>query len=228
MLRLIGTIICRGLNSLLSLRNQPKEDQENNSPNDFVFGGKLRLPEEFFVAQKKEDKTLPTREFVKSLAQRVASFCYCSSGKTNGSSHLDSTLFNPIVTRVFVKDDVRRHSLQPAYRGPYLILERSFKFFVLGYGTYQDRLSIDRLKPAIFSMRSLNEGSEDVRACTVNLDKESIHSLSRQSEMFDDLEDTCSRTPPERHTEQPTLRDILHDNSTRNKHTSKGRPIDTL
>ena len=110
--------------ALLSLRNQPKEDLDNHSSNDFVFGGKLPLPGEFFVAQEREDETLPTREFVKSLTQRVASFRYYPPRKTNRSSHLDSALFNPQITHVFVKDDVRRHSLQPAYRGPYHILER--------------------------------------------------------------------------------------------------------
>ena len=211
--------------ALLSLRNQPKEDLDNHSPNDFVFGGKLRLPGEFFVAQEREDKTFPTREFVKSLAQRVASFRYHPPRKTNRSSHLDSALFNPQVTHVFVKDDVRRHSLQPAYRGPYLILERCRKFFVLDYGTHHDRVSIDRIKPAIFSMTSLNQESENACPLTANLDKESIHSLSLRSEMFDDLDDTCSPTPSERHAEQHTLHDNLHSNSTRNKHTSKGRPI---
>ena len=213
---------------LLSLRNQPKEDLDNHSSNDFVFGGKLRLPGEFFVAQEREDETLPTKEFVKSLAQRVASFRYHPPRKTNRSSHLDSALFNPQVTHVFVKDDVRRHSLQPAYRGPYLILKRCRKFFVLEYGTHQDRVSIDRVTPAIFSMTSLNEESENACPHTAHLDEESIHSLSLRSEMFDDLDDlddTCSQTSPERHAEQHTLHDNLHNNSTRNKHTSKGRPI---
>ena len=209
----------------VELRNQPKEDLDNHSPNDFVFGEKLRLPGEFFVAQEREDKTFPTREFVKSLAQRVAFFRYHPPRKTNRSSHLDSDLFNPQVTHVFVKDDVRRHSLQPAYRGPYLILERCRKFFVLDYGTHHDRVSIDRIKPAIFSMTSLNEESENACPLTAILDKESIHSLSLRSEMFDDLDDTCSRTPSERHAKQHTLHDNLHNNSTRNKHTSKGRPI---
>ena len=174
---------------------------------------------------RKEDETLPTREFVKSLAQRVASFRYRPPRKTNRSSHLDSALFNPQVTHVFVKDDVPRHSLQPAYRGPYLILERCRKFFVLNYGTHHDRVSIDRIKPAIFSMTSLNEESENACTHTAHLDEESIHSLSLRSEMFDDLGDTCSRTSREKHAEQHTLHDNLQNNSTRNKHTSKGRPV---
>ena len=88
-----------------------------------MFGGKLRLLKEFFVVQEREDETLPRREFVKSLAQRVTSFGYHPPRKTSRLSHLDLALFNPQVNHVFVKDDVRRHSLQPAYRDPYLILE---------------------------------------------------------------------------------------------------------
>ena len=97
--------------------------------------------------------------------------------------------------------------------------------FVLDYGTHQDRVSIDRVKPAIFSMTSLNEESENACPLTANLDEESIHSLTLLSEMFDDLGDTCSRTSLERDAEQHTPHDNLHNNSTRNKHTSKGRPI---
>ena len=121
---------------------------------------------------------------------------------------------------MFVKDGVRQHSLQPAYRGPYLILERCRKFFVLDYGTHHDRISIDRVKSAIFCMTSLNEESENECPHTANLDEESIHSLSIRSKMFDYLDDTCLRTPSERHAEQHTVHDNLHNNSTTNKHTS--------
>ena len=54
-----------------------------------MFGGKLRLPVEFVVVQERENETLPAREFVKSLAQRVASFRYHPPRKTDRSSHLD-------------------------------------------------------------------------------------------------------------------------------------------
>ena len=96
---------------------------------------------------------------------------------------------------------------------------------MLDYGTNHDRVSIDRIKPAIFGMTSLNEESENACPLRANLDEENIHSLSLRSEMFDDLDDSCSRTPSERHAKQHTLHDNLHSNSTKNKRTSKGRPI---
>ena len=46
--------------------------------------------------------------------------------------------------------------LHPSYKGPYRILRRSTKYFVLDYLTHSDRVSIDRLKPAYLSFTNLN------------------------------------------------------------------------
>ena len=54
--------------ALLSLRNQPKENLDNHSPNDFVFGEKLRLPGEFFVAQEREVGVIGTASGIFSLS----------------------------------------------------------------------------------------------------------------------------------------------------------------
>ena len=165
-----------------------------------MFAEKVRFPGEFFVAQKGEDEALPTREFVKSLARRV--FCYHPPRKTYRLLHLNSVLFNRQVTLVFVKDDVRRYSLQPAYRGPYLIWKQSRKFFVQDYETHQNRVSIDRLKPAIFSMTSHNKKFEQVRARKQSSTKK-VHLDWYQPKSSDDLDDTCSRTLPDCTNQQP-------------------------
>ena len=57
---------------------------------------------------------------------------------------------------------------------------------------------------------------------TANLDEESIHSLSLRSEMFDDLDDTCLRTPSERHAKQHTLHDNLHNHAQETNILPKG------
>ncbi|KAG0428887.1 hypothetical protein HPB47_024160, partial [Ixodes persulcatus] len=51
-------------------------------------------------------------------------------------------------TRVFVRHEAARRSLQPAYDGPYKVLGRAEKHFTLAYPNREDHLSIDRLKPA--------------------------------------------------------------------------------
>ena len=49
---------------------------------------------------------------------------------------------------VFVRRDRQRPPLTPPYEGPYKVLVHGDKSFVLDYGTRQDSVSIDRLKPA--------------------------------------------------------------------------------
>ena len=145
--------------ALLDLRSLPKEDLEQFPSNNLVFGDKLRLPGEFFVFHEKDEST-SLNAFVNSLTRRVAFFRYNPPRKAIRSLYLDTALFNPQVTYVFLKSEVRRHSLQPAYKGPYLIVDRNPKYFTLDFTTHQDHISIDRLKPAIFSMESLNEAAQ--------------------------------------------------------------------
>ena len=49
---------------------------------------------------------------------------------------------------VFVRRDSHRPPLTPPYEGLYKVLVHGDKSFVLDYGTRQDSVSIDRLKPA--------------------------------------------------------------------------------
>ena len=53
------------------------------------------------------------------------------------------------VEYVFVCDDVSKPPLSPFYRGPYKVLQRSKKFFVVQIGDKSDSVSVDRLKPVI-------------------------------------------------------------------------------
>ena len=108
--------------ALLALRNLPKEDLEHFSFNNLVFGDKLRLPSEFFVPHE-EDKSKLLHAFANSLTKRVASFRYNPPRKANRSSYLDTALFNSQVIHVFARNEMRRHSLQPAHKGPYLIVD---------------------------------------------------------------------------------------------------------
>ena len=68
-------------------------------------------------------------------------------------------LRNPQTTHVFVRQDVGVPLLHPAYKGPYKVLQRSEKFFVLDYITHTDRVSIDRLKPSFFNVGNILNAS---------------------------------------------------------------------
>ena len=54
-------------------------------------------------------------------------------------------------THVFVHDEARENKLQPTYRGPYRVLERTDKYFTLDVNGKSDNDSIDHIKPAILS-----------------------------------------------------------------------------
>jgi len=55
---------------------------------------------------------------------------------------------------VFVRHDALRSPLQPPYDGPYRVLERKDKCYVLDLAGRQDTVSIDLLKPAKSSSTS--------------------------------------------------------------------------
>ena len=137
---------------------------------------------------------------------------YCdrmqANRKANRSSYLDTALFNPKVTQVFVKNKVRRHSLQSAYKVPYLIVDRNPKYFTLDFTTYQDHIFIDRLKPAIFSMESLNEAA-----------KAPFPHFSGSGKDHRPIR-SCSPA----HTNE-SLDDGSHQNNSEHKYTSRGRRI---
>ena len=175
----------------------------------FVFGDKLRLPGEFFVSHE-EDESMSLHAFVNSLTRKVASFRYNPPRKVNRSSYLDTALFNPQVTHVFVRNEVLCHSLHPASKGPYLIVDRNLKCFILDFTTHRDHISIDRLKPAIFSMESLNEVAQA-----------SFPHISRSVE---DHSPTHSCSPT--HT-NGSLDDGAHQNKPEHRYTSRGRRIHT-
>ena len=51
---------------------------------------------------------------------------------------------------VFVREGASKPLLSPLYRGPYKVLKRCEKFFILQVGDKTDSVSVDRLK-AVFS-----------------------------------------------------------------------------
>ena len=63
---------------------------------------------------------------------------------------------------VFVRDDASKPPLSLLYRGPYLVLRHSEKFFILQIGDKKDAVSVDRLKP-VFSSNPVVPGLPPVQ-----------------------------------------------------------------
>lgn len=132
---------------LLGLRTSFREDMQCSSA-EMVYGQPLRLPGEFFEAQKGErvDRT----EFVRSLRETLQQLT-----PVGGTNHSKRPVFVPdklsSCDYVFVRIDYVKHPLQHPYEGPYKVVERHSKFFDVLVGGNRKRISVDRIKPAFMS-----------------------------------------------------------------------------
>ena len=131
---------------LLGLRSVPREDSSISS-SEAVFGSPLVLPGEFL-----DSPELPSPEYLRRIQQII---------KNNPvfPPHHISTPTNPVqeqvppsllrCSHVFVREDTSKPPLAPLYRGPYLVVSRSPKYFTLQVGSKTDAVSVDRLKPVL-------------------------------------------------------------------------------
>ena len=130
---------------LLGIRAAVKEDLGCSSA-ELVFGMPLRLPGQFFEqppAGHVDDRAafLPRlRTAMQDLRPTIPE--HHGSHRTAVPNAMTST------THVFVRHDAHRTPLQRPYDGPFLVLERNDKFFVLQYNGRRETVFIDRLKPA--------------------------------------------------------------------------------
>jgi hypothetical protein len=130
---------------LLGIRSTPK-GQHGLSPAEAVFGEKLSLPNEVLVSPPASEA-----EAV-SLTERMASFSpsppvHHARSATPDKTVLPSSLW--LSKFVLVRIDKQQSSLSPRYEGPFLVINRSPKVFILQKGKEKIPVSTMRLKPAI-------------------------------------------------------------------------------
>lgn len=129
---------------LLGLRTVIKEDLQA-SPAEMLYGAPIRLPGEFFIDTKPEPNE---SEFIRALKERIRSM-----RPTYTSHHIsDQRIFiHPSLkecSHVFVRNDTVRRTLVPPYDGPFRVIKRFDKYFVVDLNNRTSKISIDRLKPA--------------------------------------------------------------------------------
>ena len=127
---------------LLGLRTTPKEGLTVSAA-EMVYGDPLIVPAEFFP------ETSPSTD-LRRLQQIVGKFApvrttHRSTRKTYIPKSLSSS------TQIFVRMDCHRKPLAAPYTGPYKVLQRCPKAFLLDIHGKHDWTSIDRLKPAFFN-----------------------------------------------------------------------------
>ncbi|KAK2577565.1 hypothetical protein KPH14_012711, partial [Odynerus spinipes] len=126
---------------LLGMRNAWKEDLSATTA-EMVYGSTLRLPGEFFGSLAIENET----EFVAKLRKYMRALQPVPASRHGTKS---TFVFKELqnATHVYVRRDMRKASLQQPYDGPFKVLERHKRHFVVRMANRDVQVSIDRLKP---------------------------------------------------------------------------------
>lgn len=128
---------------LLGMRATFKDDI-GASPAEMVYGCTLRLPGEFFSSSK--DLTIQS-DYVKQLCKTMAELKPTVTAHHNKENvFIQKSLQTS--SHVFVRNDTVRSALQPPYDGPFEVLERREKYYVVKLNNRTSKISIDRLKSA--------------------------------------------------------------------------------
>lgn len=129
---------------LLALRNCHKEDL-NSSPAELVYGQALKLPADMFTHP--QEPSAHSDDVLKTLKENMSGLLPTQTRKAT-----KVTIFTPkelqACTHVFVRVDRVKEGLTPPYEGPYPVVRRLRKTFVVKIKNKDTTINIDRLKPA--------------------------------------------------------------------------------
>ena len=134
---------------LLGIRTTLKADLNCTSA-ELVYGVTLRLPGQLFVQPQTASTLSDPLSYVDHLKEVMQSVQYQPTRTCTKPQH--STFVHKDLhtcTHVFVRRDAQKPPLRPTYDGPFKVIDRKERFFVVALnGNRQDTISIDRLKPA--------------------------------------------------------------------------------
>ncbi|XP_026324450.1 uncharacterized protein LOC113233542 [Hyposmocoma kahamanoa] len=131
---------------LLGLRAAVRSDT-GVSAAQLTFGRNLRLPGDFFV-ESPCDVTMD-HNYVTKIKESINALKPSSSLPPHNNKR--AIFVHPALRdcqQVFLRVDAVKKPLQPPYDGPYRVLRKKDKVFVLQLPDRQATVSIDRLKPA--------------------------------------------------------------------------------
>ncbi|CAH8821528.1 unnamed protein product [Trichobilharzia szidati] len=129
---------------LLGIRNALKTDA-GCTTSELVYGTTLRLPGEF-VSPSSFPPVVDHSSYVSRLTNAMRSVKPAPLRPQSIDVFVHPCLKTS--SHVFVRRDSVRRPLEPPYDGPYKVIKRTDKFFVLDKKGREDTVSIDRLKPA--------------------------------------------------------------------------------
>ena len=129
---------------LLSIRCTVKADI-GHSPAELVYGTTLRLPGEFFSPIHDISACDPT-QFADRLRRTMHELKPTPGHFQPHNALIPKDLHS--CSHVYVRHDAVRKPLQPPYDGPFKVLRRMDKYFVLDIKGREQTISLDRLKVA--------------------------------------------------------------------------------
>ena len=132
---------------LLGIRTAQRADA-GFSPAECVYGTNLVLPGQLPVAAEPPELQQPLQDFTTRLKADMA------AAKCPEHAWHTTTTRSPIpaalreAEHVFVRHGARRIPLTRPYDGPFRVLKKEDKFFLVKVGAKEQTISVDRLKPA--------------------------------------------------------------------------------
>ncbi|GFO46848.1 Pol polyprotein [Plakobranchus ocellatus] len=146
---------------LLGIRSSWRVDP-GCSPAELVYGSTLHIPGEFL--QPHDARTVePDLPFLRHLQQTMRSV-----QPPTPQFHGQPSVYVPAnlapAKFVYVRKDSHKHPLQRPYDGPYLVLNKSDKFFTVDIKGRTETISIDRLKAAFVTQLTTAESDEVSKA----------------------------------------------------------------
>ncbi|GBN20567.1 Transposon Ty3-I Gag-Pol polyprotein [Araneus ventricosus] len=136
---------------LLGLRTVFKEDLQC-SPAEMVYGENLCLPSQFFVQQQPQ---AADNGFIKKLKTHIQQL---RATPTSNHSAKPTFVYKDlsVCSHVFLRVDAVQPSLSQPYTGPYKVLSRTNKNFIIFKDNKKVTVTIDRLKPAHLLLDNVN------------------------------------------------------------------------
>ncbi|GBN65323.1 Transposon Ty3-I Gag-Pol polyprotein [Araneus ventricosus] len=142
---------------LFGLRTVFKEDLQC-SPGEMVYGEILVLPSQFFVQQQPQ---AADNGFIKKLKTHIQQL---RATPTSNHSAKPTFVYRDlsVCSHVFLRVDAVQPSLSQPYTGPYKVLSRTNKNFIILKDNKKVTVTIDRLKPAHLLLDNVNSSESEL------------------------------------------------------------------
>jgi cleavage and polyadenylation specificity factor subunit 1 len=157
---------------MLGLRTSIKEDISCSAA-ELLYGTGLHLPGEFFQDTLRDIDPLSYSKKLQQIMRHIRPSEPRMPTERRCFVHKDLLTS----THVFVRRDAHTRPLEQPYEGPFLVIARHEKYFLINKNGSQDSICIDRLKPAHLDLDTTAPAKEDelVKTCSGRIIRPTLH-----------------------------------------------------